>query len=157
MQTEMSSPPTGGLCLLSGKHTGILTHFLTIVKGKRPKMNFFWPPPLAAVTFSNTEYCFDLQTDLIIKKSVAGKPRTIQCINHWPHACGLGAPARCYSSLSITLLGGLFSVNSISLSTDKESVFVCSLIASSHSLGEGRLSANSFATIFNSVAILAPM
>jgi len=36
MKSEMSklSSPTGGLCLLSGKHTGILTYFQTIVNKK---------------------------------------------------------------------------------------------------------------------------
>jgi len=41
MQTEMSSSPTGGLCLPSGKHTGILTYFQTMSTKKRPKKNFF--------------------------------------------------------------------------------------------------------------------
>ena len=41
MQTEMSSSPTGGLCLLTGKHTGILTLFQTLVNKKMDKMHFF--------------------------------------------------------------------------------------------------------------------
>jgi len=32
--TAQKNPPTGGLCLLSGKHTGILAHFQTKVDKK---------------------------------------------------------------------------------------------------------------------------
>jgi hypothetical protein len=42
MQTEMSSSPTGGLCLPAGKHAGILTFFKHKSTKKRPKNNFFW-------------------------------------------------------------------------------------------------------------------
>jgi len=41
MQTEMSSAPTGGLCLPTGKHMGILTIFQTKVKRKTKKSSFF--------------------------------------------------------------------------------------------------------------------
>jgi len=41
MQTEMSSSPTGGLCLPAGKHARIITYYQTEVKRKWPKMNFF--------------------------------------------------------------------------------------------------------------------
>jgi len=42
MQTEMSSSPAGGLCLLTGKHTGILTLFQTIVNKKMDKKQLFF-------------------------------------------------------------------------------------------------------------------
>jgi hypothetical protein len=35
MQTEMSSSPAGGLCLSSGKHTGILTYIQEAMADKR--------------------------------------------------------------------------------------------------------------------------
>jgi len=41
MQTEMSFSPTGGLCLPSGKYTGILTQFQTKVNKKTVKKHFF--------------------------------------------------------------------------------------------------------------------
>jgi len=41
MQTEMSSSPTGGLCLPAGKHVGILTVFQTIVNKKMTKKALF--------------------------------------------------------------------------------------------------------------------
>jgi hypothetical protein len=41
MQTEMPSSPTGGLCLPTGKHAGILTLFQTIVNKKMDKKHFF--------------------------------------------------------------------------------------------------------------------
>ena len=41
MQTEMSSSPTGGLCLPAGKHTGILTQYQTQSTKKWTKSNFF--------------------------------------------------------------------------------------------------------------------
>jgi len=40
MQSEMS-PRLGGLCLLSGKHAGILTYFKTKVKKKMTKKALF--------------------------------------------------------------------------------------------------------------------
>jgi len=45
MQTEMSSSPTGGLCLPSGKHKSILTDFQTKVNKKiGQKQTFFGHP-----------------------------------------------------------------------------------------------------------------
>jgi len=42
MQTEMSSSPTGGLCLPTDKHAGILTYFQTIINknGKKNEILF---------------------------------------------------------------------------------------------------------------------
>jgi len=41
MQTEMSSSPTGGLCLPAGKHTDILKYYQTMSTKKWTKSNFF--------------------------------------------------------------------------------------------------------------------
>ncbi|MFB0553795.1 MAG: hypothetical protein ACETWQ_10830 [Phycisphaerae bacterium] len=41
MQTEMSSSPTGGLCLPAGKHTGILMQYQTLVNKKMAKKQLF--------------------------------------------------------------------------------------------------------------------
>ena len=71
------SPLRGGLCLLSGKHAGILTFLQTIVNKKMTKNELFFGHPrkggdpvclLCGLTFPTTEYCIDLHSDLIIKK-----------------------------------------------------------------------------------------
>ena len=48
MHTEMLPSPAGGLCLPSGKHTGILTYFLTIVNKKMTKKQLFLARPLTS-------------------------------------------------------------------------------------------------------------
>ena len=50
MQTEMSSSPTGGLCLPAGKYTGILVKFQTIVNKKMLKNELFFALPRAMTT-----------------------------------------------------------------------------------------------------------
>ncbi len=42
MQTEMSSSPISGLRLPAGKHTDILTYYLTIVNKKNQKKRKKW-------------------------------------------------------------------------------------------------------------------
>jgi len=38
---DYGNPPTGGLCLPAGKHTGILTYIQTLSTKKRSKSNLF--------------------------------------------------------------------------------------------------------------------
>jgi len=47
MQTEMSSSPAGGSCLPTGKHTGILTLFQTLVNKKTVKKQLFFGCPFS--------------------------------------------------------------------------------------------------------------
>jgi len=44
MQTEMSSSPTGGLCLPAGKHASILKYFQTKINKKTAKNVLFLSP-----------------------------------------------------------------------------------------------------------------